>query len=195
MANYNLADECIQVPYIFGVGKVYERKYKDVVYLVKSNTEFARDEIIGNTPMSYFKDVGNVFVGNFHILERANQEKKVLDFTWLGKDDYVALKYNPEYEEVDAVKMNIDNLGYSYFPYKKTKSSDMTLVVDASNTKMSSHQQIVALKKFIESNGQSFKDFKLVGFGKYIEKVLSYTGEKKLKSVQKGFQKSLNMQR
>ena len=195
MANYNLVEEAGQIPYLYGVGKVFEKQYDGIIYLVKSNTEYVREEFPCSSPSSYFVDAGNYFVSNFCFLTSDSREKKTLDFTWLGKEDYVALKYNPDYEDIDTVKINIDNLSYSNFPYKKTKSRDMTVVVDASDTKMSSFQQIKALKKFIEGNGEIFKGFELVGFGKYIERALSYAGEKKLKAVQKGMQKSLHMPR
>ncbi len=42
MANYNIVEEAGQIPYLYGVGKVFEKQYDGIIYLVKSNTEYVR---------------------------------------------------------------------------------------------------------------------------------------------------------
>ena len=195
MSNYDVEEERLQPPYLYGVGKVYEVECGDAKFLVKSNTEFVRDDLIGTTPVSHYREVGNVFVSDFKLMENRKREYVELNLTWLDKNDYVALKYCPEYEKVHAIVMNIDNLCGSYFPYKQTGvlaesfpyklygSDKLTLVVNGDNTKMSPLKQIRTLKTFIETSGGPFDKVKLVGFPHYIEEVLSRKSEKELKSI------------
>lgn len=181
MSNYDVEEERLQPPYLYGVGKVYEVECWDTLFLVKSNTEFVRDDLIGTTPVSHYREVGNVFVSDFKLMKRDEGEAVELNLTWLDKKDFVSLKYCPEYEKVDSIFMNIDNLCGSYFPYKQT--GDLTLVVNGAYTKMNPMKQIRTLKTFIETSGGPFKEIKLHGFPRYIEGVLSRKSEKELENI------------
>ena len=88
MSNYDLKEESLEIPYLFCCGRVCEKEFKGVKYLVKSATEFVYDDYIGDVPVSHFKESGFDFVNNFDLIN----DTKELDFSFLNPLDCFILK-------------------------------------------------------------------------------------------------------
>jgi hypothetical protein len=175
MGNYNIEEERLKPPFLYGVGKVEEVVYGSVAYMLKSNTEFITNYKICGALISHYNDLGNSIVCDF---DRGNKEETELDFTFLEPDDFIALRHNADYENIESIRISIDNLDGSYFPKKKNVDANMTLIVDDYDSELTNFGKYISYVDFIKNNKGIFSSVKFVGFRPMMENALSRYSEK-----------------
>ena len=175
MANYNLEEEKLEVPYLYSCGDVFEQTYGNVKYLVKSATEFVHDDYIDGVLVSHYLDSGYYFINNF---ELTNKDETELDLSWIDKNDCIILRDNDDYQNIKSMKVNIDNLNGSYLPSKKDENNYMTLKLDGSKSKLSIRKQVKYFKEFFELNDNCFNKVELNGFNPIVNEILTIYADK-----------------
>lgn len=190
MANYDLKEESLDIPYLFRCGRVWEKEYKDVKYLVKSATEFVYNDSIGDIKVSHFKESGFDFVNNFDFIN----DTKELDFTWLNPEDCFILRNTDDYQSITSVRSNIDNLYGSFLPQKKDKDTYITLELLGDQSKLGLMKQARVFNKFIGDNPDVIDRIIFTGFNPIVKEVLTIYAERnniKVGTPEKGKQEIL----
>ena len=190
MINYDFKEESLEIPYLYSCGRVYEKEYKDVRYLVKSATEFVYNDSIGDIEVSHFKESGFDFVNNFDFIN----DTKELDFTWLNKKDCFILKNTDDYQSITSIKANIDNLYGSYIPSKKKEDNYIALEINGDKSNLSLLKQVNIFNRFIHDNQSAIDKVIFKGFNPIAKEVLTiYADRNKIKTIEeeKGKTKTL----
>ena len=177
MSNYDLKQERLEIPYLYNCGRVTEKEFKDVRYLVKSATEYVHNDSIGDIVVSHFKESGFDIVDNFDFINKTNE----LDLTWLNPKDCFILKNTKDYQSITNIKSNIDNLYGSFLPARK--GNYITVEINGDNTKSNLVKQVKIFKKFIQDNSSSVDRVILNGFNPVVKDILTvYASRNNLKT-------------
>jgi len=174
MANYDLKEESLEIPYLYSCGRVCEKEFNGVKYLVKSATEFVHNDLVSDIVVSHFKESGFDFVNNFEFIEST----KELDFTWINPEDCIILKNTDDFQSVTRIKANIDNLYNSYLPAKKDKDNYMTLELNGDNTRLSLLKQVKLFNRFIHDNQDCIDRVIFNGFNPVVKEILTIYAER-----------------
>lgn len=107
-----------------------------------------------------------------------------LDLTWMRSIDEFSLTNIKQQEYIEELKVNIDNLDYSY--YSPEYNVPILLTVCYGNKKIGFLKKIKSLKHFIESNKDIIGSVKFENFPSLIEKMLiTYTEKHDIKVYEK----------
>ena len=183
MKNYSFKEESNRHPYKY-YGGISEVFYKGVSYLVKHDMEYIIDDYdpyIESVEQSHYEPSDYRYVDDYNILD----DTDTLDFTWLSPIDFVDIKYHSDYEQIKNIRMNINNMPYSFLP-RQNKDKQLSLTVCNGKNSKNLLKQVYSLNKFIKRNKDRFNTVSFEGFSSITEQVLSVYAERNgIKVLQK----------
>lgn len=148
MINFDIEEEKKKHPYCY-YGKVFEVSHNEDRFLIKSALKYVIDSYdyyLNSVEQSHYEELGYNIVKNYNI----DDEKEVLDLTWMSKNDIFDFKKNKDHKRIKQINVNIDNIEYSHLPIGKEMFHDIKLVINYNNSKISSIRQAKALSSFIK---------------------------------------------
>ena len=165
---YNLEEEQKSHPY--GTeGRVFEEQHGEGKFLIRNALRYViddYDDYLGSVELSHYEKLSYNEVADFNFPEGTEE----LDFTWMNPDDVVDLNIrNEQLMFIRRIKMNIDNVGFSYLP---EALQNVQLTINNNGTKLGLIQQIKSLRSFLRQNGSRLEEVKLEGFTPLVEKIL-----------------------
>lgn len=175
MNNYDYEIEKNKHPY--REANVLEEKHGNATFLLRDSLSYvvdSYDENIASIELSHYENNGYKEVVNFN----TESDESTLDLTWMNENDVFTLQLNEQYPSIKEIKVNIDNLGYSFLPYSEDLLKSFNVIINGKNQKKNIISQIKDFTYFIISNNQLLKGIKLEGFNPAIETLLSAIAKK-----------------
>ncbi len=160
----------------------FEEKREEGTYL------FVKDEFRvvdaygydGSVEISHREYSGYNVLRSFNLLDSTT----TLDLTWMRSIDEFDLSNIKQQEYIKELKVNVDNLDYSY--YKPEYNVPIILTICYGNKKIGFFKKIKKYKQFIEYNKEIIESVRFENLPSLMEKILiTYTEKQDIKVCEK----------